>query len=136
MNQWKCAVLLCVMAAGMLLPASAGAAEWVDITKEVRSVDATKGGWGDAESSAKALRNADGTQIMIECTRGKFRIDCAAREMYKVDGDKESVVNGASLLNRQNGTMLVIKTSEFKMRVTFTEVVPGLKSLGGLTPQG
>jgi len=111
---------------------------WVDVTKEVRALEASKGGWGKPDEGGKALRSPDGNQVKIVTSKfGTYRLDCPTKTLYKVEDGKETKVEDALLINRQHGLMLVIKTSKVKIRVSFKEVVEGLnKHIGGLTPQG
>ena len=94
---------------------------WIDITKEVAANPINKGGW-TVDKAGKVFRSEDSDSIMIEHSEyGKFVVDLKNGTVNKVEKNDPILQKGTSLLNRESGTMLVVRTSEYKFRLRFTE---------------
>lgn len=106
---------------------------WIDITKEVAANPINQGGW-TVDKAGKVFRSEDSDSIMIEHSEyGKFVVDLKNGAVNKVEKNDPILQKGTSLLNRENGTMLVVRTSEYKFRLRFTEKVAGMKAVEGIT---
>ncbi|MGB3976492.1 MAG: hypothetical protein WBM02_02055 [bacterium] len=106
--------------------------EWIDITKEVAANPAEKGGW-TIDKAGKIFRSEDGNSILIEHSEyGKFIIDLKNGVVNKVQNDNPLVQKDSTLINREGGTMLVVRTQEYKFRLRFTEKVSGMKAVEGI----
>ncbi len=107
-------------------------ADWTDVTREVAANPAEAGGWVKDESG-KVFRSADGNTIRIQHgSYGIFKVDLPGGIVYKIEGEKETVQEDVSLLQRDSGQTLVIKTKEYKFKVQFTEKIAGMKSIQGI----
>lgn len=129
---WVVAVVFVTVGMIRAEDAAVTQAEWMDVTREVAANPADAGGWAKDEAG-KVFRSADGNTIKIEHgTYGIYRIDLPGGVVYRIDGDKEVIQEGATLMQRDAGQTLVIKTKEYKFKVQFNEKIPGMKSISGI----
>ncbi|MBN1880193.1 hypothetical protein JW823_08785 [bacterium] len=105
---------------------------WIDVTREVAANPADAGGWVKDETG-KVFRSSDGNFIKIQhATFGVFKVDLPGAKVFRIDGDKDVLQDGSSLLQRDAGQTLVIKLKDYKFKVQFTEKIEGMKSIPGI----
>jgi hypothetical protein len=127
-----CIVLMAILPAAWAADLSESTSTWIDITKEVAANPQDKGGW-TVDKNAKVYRSEDGNKIKVEHSEyGEFVIELKEGTVKRMV-DKELVLQkNSTLLNREGGMMLVIRTSEHKFRLRFTEKVSGMQAVEGI----
>lgn len=127
-----CIVLIAILPVSWAADVSESDSTWIDITKEVAANPLNKGGW-TVDKNAKVFRSQDGNKIKIEHSEyGLFIIDLKESTVNRTV-DKESVLQkDSTLLNREGGMMLVVRTGEHKFRLRFTEKVSGMQWIEGI----
>jgi len=106
--------------------------EWLDVTRQVAANPAAKGGW-TIDQQGKVYRSEDGNKIRINhSVYGTFVINLSDSVVTKVEGTKSVVLDNTELLQRDSGQTLVVKMSEYKFKVQFSEKISGMKSISGI----
>lgn len=108
------------------------AEKWVDITKAILANPATKGGWVE-DPKGKVFRSEDGNSVkVIHSTFGTYVVNLVEKKVYRIVDGARKLEEGTTLIQRDFGTSLVIKSKAHKFRLKFKEAVAGMKHIEGI----